>query len=290
MNTARYLTTIVTCGVSAFAIGCGGVGQLFGFGPPQYRLLPEAAAFRETSGVPDLPRELQKSLHPPYVVEPGDVLLVQPLEFDSPVRVAGDQPVLPDGTIDLGKYGRPVVAGKTVPVIEAEVQQLINAQEQENAQITVRLISRVSKVYYVLGEVNAPGAYPLSGRETVLDAIIAAGGLTRRASERRIILTRPTLRDDCRVVLPVCYPQIVQLGDTSTNFQIQSGDRIYVPSRTMLDDLFGDTNWSWKRGCTVCDGAQFPCLTGSCNTSTGILPVPSLSPGSSTTGHAINRP
>src|SRR5687768_7976295 len=155
--------------------GCSSsVGQTFGFSGPQHRLLPETKAFRQTAGNPELPRELNKSLHPPFVVEPGDVLLVQPVEFDSPVRLTGDQPVLSDGTIDLGKYGRPVVAGKTVPVIEAEVQQLIRSQEKEPLQVTTRLINRASKVYYVLGEVNAPGAFPINGRESALDAIVAA--------------------------------------------------------------------------------------------------------------------
>jgi polysaccharide export outer membrane protein len=92
-------------------------------------------------------------------------------------------------------------------------------------------------VVYVLGEANAPGSYPLVGRETVLDAIIAAGGLTDRANEHKIILTRPASPDEPRKILPICYQQIVQLGDTSTNFQVQPGDRIYVPSLTILEDI-----------------------------------------------------
>ena len=64
--------------------------------------------------------------------------------------------------------------------------------------MNVRLVGRVSKVFYVLGEVNAPGAFPLSGRETVLDGIIAAGGITRQASTAKIVLSRPTSPDSCR--------------------------------------------------------------------------------------------
>ena len=40
---------------------------------------------------------------------------------------------------------------------------------------------------------------------------------------------RPTPPRSCRVVLPICYRQITQLGDTSTNYQIKPGDRIYFP-------------------------------------------------------------
>ena len=53
------------------------------------------------------------------------------------------------------------------------------------------VVTRQSKVYYVLGEVNAPGAYQLSGRETVLDAVLAAGGLTARASREQYHLGSP---------------------------------------------------------------------------------------------------
>lgn len=275
----RLALTAVAAGcLLGSGVGCStSIGQTLGLAPPQHKLIPDAKAFREGAGNPDLPRELNKTLHPAYVVEPGDVLLVQPVEFDSPVRLTGDQPILPDGTIDLGKYGRPVVAGKTVPVIEAEVQQLVRAKEKSQVQVTVRLITRASKVYYVLGEVNAPGAFPINGRETVLDAIIAAGGLTRRAAEKQIIVSRPTPADGCRVVLPVCYPQIVQLGDTTTNFQVMPGDRIFVPGRGTFDDLC-EGRGRHKQKCGPCDKPQVPCVLGGGNGGCATGPAPAGEP------------
>src|SRR5258708_35821327 len=114
----------------------------------------------------------------------------------------GDQPVLPDGTINLGRYGRLVVAGRTVNEIETVVHAAVQAQAggKDIGAISVRLMTRASKVYYVLGEVNAPGAFPLTGRETVLDGILAAGGLTDRASPSHIILRRPSPPDPCRIL------------------------------------------------------------------------------------------
>lgn len=251
--------TLAGCLALLAGTGCSTVGSTLGVSPPQYPLLDEAKAFRTIYPAPDGPRELAKSLQPTYVVEPGDVLLVQPVELDAPIRLAADQTVLPDGTIDLGRFGRPVVAGKTVPQIEVEVQQLVTAglkDKTEPVTVAVRLINRVSKVFYVLGEVNAPGAFPLSGRETALDAIVIAGGLTRKAKEDMIILSRPSTPESCRTVLPVCYPQIVQLGDTTTNYQLQAGDRIFVPSRGVLDDLFGRR----KQGCPPCNAPQVSCF------------------------------
>jgi protein involved in polysaccharide export with SLBB domain len=239
--------------------GCSTNGRELTLFPEGHKMLDSAKALRQPpSATLGLPRELQKQPLPPYVVEPGDVLLVQPADLDSPVRLPGDQPVLLDGTISLGRYGQLQVAGKTIPEIENLVRASVRTEgkdAKDPGPITVRVVSRQSKVYYVLGEVNSPGSFQLNGRETVLDGIIAAGGLTGSASRTNIILSRPTLPDHCRIVLPVCYRQIVQLGDTTTNYQLAPGDRIFVATRTFCEGLFKSKH---DREC-LCDGPQVPC-------------------------------
>jgi protein involved in polysaccharide export with SLBB domain len=240
--------------------GCS-AGPFSPFSPPpeKNQLLSSAKALRQAAPEPlPLPRELDKHPLPAYVVEPGDVLLVQPADLDSPIRLPGDQPVLPDGTIQLGRYGRLLVAGKTIEEIEGLVRELVRAQTKDAGPITVRLVGRVSKVYYVLGEVNAPGAYPLTGRETVLDGLLAAGGLTDRAASRNILLSRPTPPQGCRVVLPICYREVVQTGDTATNYQLASGDRIFVPARNWLEQLLPCP----EKDCPPCGAPQVPCTAG----------------------------
>ncbi len=241
--------------------------------PEGHRLLDSARCVRQPEPLP-LPRELDKQVLPPYVVEPGDVLLVQPADVTSPLHLPADQPVLPDGTINLGRFGQIVVAGKTITEIESLAREAVRiglAQDKAAASaetgappaagtpsatdpfIVVRVLTRNSKVYYILGEVNTPGAFPLSGRETVLDGILAAGGLTDRASRRNIILSRPTHPDGCRMVLPICYREIVQLGDTTTNYQLAPGDRIFVATRGAFE------GGSRKEKCGPCGRPQFPC-------------------------------
>ena len=238
--------------------GCSASG-LFGPSTQGQRLLPVTQSLRSASPEPaPLPRELNKAVAPPYVVEPGDILLVQPASLDSPARMPGDQPVLPDGTINLGRYGRLLVAGKTVEQIEPEAKAQVEAITKDAGPITVRIVSRQSKVFYVLGEVNAPGAYPLSGRETVLDALMAGGGVNTRASLRGITLSRPTPPDGCRIVLPVCYEEIVQLGDSSTNYQIAAGDRIFVPAKGFWENMCGPGK---SPQCPPCGRPQTACTT-----------------------------
>jgi len=225
--------------LSVALTGCTSFGTNLSPFVEGYRLTEAAQAIRQATPPPlELPRELDKQVSGPYIVEPGDVLLVQPASLDSPVRLSGDQPVLADGTIQLGKFGRYQAAGKPLEMIEREVNELIQRQTPDAGVILVRLVSRESKVFYVLGEVNAPGAFPLRGRETVLDALLAAGGLTSNANKRKIILTRPTSPESCRIVLPVRFNDIVQLGDTTTNYQIRAGDRLYVPSRSFSEELW----------------------------------------------------
>jgi polysaccharide biosynthesis/export protein len=214
-----------------------------------------AKDLRAASGPPPgIARELEKRPDGPYIVEPGDVLLAQPASLDSPLRLPGDQVVLPDGTIQLGQYGHLSVAGKPLVVIEAEVNGLLKAKVPDAGVIIVRLVTRDSKVFYVLGEVNSPGAFPLRGRETVLDAIAgSAGGLNTNASRRSIILTRPTGPGSCRVVLPVDYNAIVQVGNTATNYQIRAGDRVFVPTKGFWDDCR-----IWKKDKNAC--VETPCF------------------------------
>ena len=228
--------------------GCSAVPG--GGGSGGHRLLP-AAAELSRAAAPAAPTELERRPLPAYVLGPGDVVLVQPADHASPLRLPADQPVMPDGTIDLGAAGKLAVGGKTIPEAEALAAAAVAARPDGPVAVaaggpraagppavTVRVVSRASQVFYVLGEVNAPGAFPLQGRETVLDAVLAAGGLTPRASEGGVILSRPTRPGEPRAVFPVRYAEIVQLGDTATNYQIAPGDRVYVPARAPGETLF----------------------------------------------------
>ncbi|HQU41182.1 MAG: hypothetical protein B7Z73_05770 [Planctomycetia bacterium 21-64-5] len=272
MNTARHQvapTSALVLAVSLLA-GCSSSGGTFTLFPTGDYLLKSTKFVRRS--VPrqlPVPRELEKTLLPDYLLQPGDVLVVEPTALDSPVRFPADQTILADGTIDLGRFGRIIVAGKTIEQVEADVAAAVRGVEPGAAVgVNVRLVNPQSAVYYVLGEVNSPGSFPLIGRETVLDALLAAGGLSDKASPCNIILSRPTEPGGCRTVLPVCYRHIVQLGDTTTNYQIMPGDRVYVATRTFGEALFN------KRSCPICQGVQCPCPSSS-----ALLPaLPTITP------------
>lgn len=266
----RHTVSAASCVFLAAIAGCSTSSGTFTIFPTGDYLLKSTRFVRR--GVPrqvPVPRELEKTVIPDFILQPGDVLVVEPTALDSPIRFPADQTILPDGTIDLGRYGRFVIAGKTIEQVEEDVTAAVRAVEPNPiGPINVRLVNPQSAVYYVLGEVSSPGSFPLIGRETVLDAILAAGGLSDRASPCNIILSRPTQPDGCRIVLPVCYRQIVQLGDTTTNYQIMPGDRIYVATRTFCE------SFCQKRACPLCQGLQCPCPATS-----ALLPsLPTITP------------
>lgn len=258
-----FALLLLACGLLGCAAGGGG-----GLPPCGQELTPQAQyVLDHAPKVAAVSRELEKTVPPSYILEPGDTVLVEPVRFDSPVRFPADQVIQPDGTIDLGKYGRLVIAGKRIEEVEACVEDLVNADPEliealEEAdlprpeRINVRLIDPRGSQFYVLGAVNSPGAYPYTGRETVLDAILAAGGLGDNARRCEIILSRPSPISSCRTVLPVCWDNIVQLGDTTTNYQLMPGDRIFVPANGICDSILSvfkhDT-------CPRCCYPQCPC-------------------------------
>lgn len=199
----------------------------------------------------NLPREFTKVSMPEYVVEPPDLLIVEVLEALPGRPISGERLVRPDGKISLGFYGDVFVAGLTLDEIKEkivlhlrkylpdEVLGLteINPKDQSVKEIAPRDSPRVfvdvtaynSKFYYVQGDVAAPGKMPITGNETVLDAINYAGGLIPTAAPQNIRLVRPAPPGACcEQVLPINLAAIISAGDPTTNYQLMPGDRIVV--------------------------------------------------------------
>lgn len=241
-----HLIVVLCC------LGSGGCSTLgLTLWPAQFPILTTAKEYAAQSPMPGgLNHELNKQVLPHYFVEPGDRLLIEPVELDSKFHAVGDQEVKVDGSVDLGRFGRIRVAGMTVEAIEMAISNQISDIAGQPEAVNVQLLEANASRIYVLGAVASPGCYDLAGRETVLDAILKAGGLTSRASPCDIIMVRPTNPCDRRVVQRVCYRQITQLGDVSSNYQLQPGDRVVVGERTLCEEL---RFWTQTTACPCCD-------------------------------------
>lgn len=199
----------------------------------------------------NIPKEFTKVNMPDYVVEPPDLILVEVLEAYPGRPITGERLVRPDGKISLQWYGDVYVAGLTVDQIKEKIVihlrqyltdlalgltrynektgQYEDVEPAKSNRVFVDVAAYNSKVYYVQGDVGSPGRMPVTGNETVLDAITFAGGLLPTAAPQNIRLVRPAPPGACcEQVLPVNLAAIVNAGDATTNYQIMPGDRLVV--------------------------------------------------------------
>ena len=199
----------------------------------------------------NIPREFTKTSMPDYVIEPPDIIAVEVLEALPGRPITGERLVRPDGKISLGFYGEIYVAGLTTTEIKAKVilhlrdyvsdevlgltrldlktNEWKEVEPENSGRVFVDIQSFNSKVYYVQGDVGQPGRLPITGNETVLDAIQYAGGLTPTASTVNVRLVRPAPPGACcEQLLPVNLAAIVNAGDSTTNYQLMPGDRLVV--------------------------------------------------------------
>jgi len=174
----------------------------------------------------NLPRELNKTSMPDYVVESPDIIRVEVLQALPGRAIGGDRLVRPDGRISLDFYGDVYVAGLTISEIKEKVVihlrkyltddllglykfdenlrpktdkdgNVIAIAPIDSDAVFVDVSSYNSKVYYVQGDVGIPGRYPITGNETVLDALNYAGGFAPTAAPQNVRLVRPAPPDAC---------------------------------------------------------------------------------------------
>ena len=80
----------------------------------------------------------------------------------------------------------------------------------------------------VVGEVKEPRIVPIKGRLTVIDAIVGAGGYTRDAVLKSVIVIRGELGSQEGIRINV--KEILKKADLSQNIELQPGDIVYVPT------------------------------------------------------------
>lgn len=102
------------------------------------------------------------------------------------------------------------------------------APPERSNRIFVDVTRYNSKNYHVLGDVASPGRVPITGNETVLDALLFAGGLLPTADPHNIRLVRPGRDGKPGKIHLVNLEAIRDRGETATNYQIFPGDRIVV--------------------------------------------------------------
>ncbi|HHV55033.1 MAG TPA: hypothetical protein GXX55_06275, partial [Firmicutes bacterium] len=154
-----------------------------------------------------------------YRLGPGDVIRV--VVYGQP-DLTTDLLVGPDGTVGYPLLGKLAVSSKTTSEVAGEIRQGLTRYVKE-PQVTVAVVRYRTLRVQVLGEVRAPGQYELPLGARLMDAIGLAGGWTRQAAIRQVMLVRrgTTSRIDLE--------KLSATGELSLNVPLEDGDLINVP-------------------------------------------------------------
>ncbi len=173
---------------------------------------------------------LQAATVPDYLIGADDVVSVSvwknpELDARSPVRA--------DGKISLPLIGDIQAGGRTPAALTADITEKL-AGFVRDAQVSVQIIELHSHEYLsrvrVTGAVRQPVSLPFRPGMTVLDAVLAAGGVTEFAAGDRSDLYRKNA-DGSTTSYEVRLDRILGRGDLSTNHTVAPGDVITVPER-----------------------------------------------------------
>lgn len=159
--------------------------------------------------------------------------LLQPSSLQ---QVVGEHLVGPDGTVSLGVYGSVSVVGLTLEQANAAIEARLSLLLDEPS-VSTSVIAYNSKVYYVIAEGGGLGdgvfRFPVTGNDTVLDAVSLIQGLPQ-GSSYRMWVARPTPQAGRYVTMPIDWADLTSLAATETNYQLLPGDRLYIVHDPML--------------------------------------------------------
>ena len=163
---------------------------------------------------------------------------VQLVRFAAIQDISREYTVAPDGVVKLSRFGAVNLAGKTVTEARLAIQDHL-AQFFDLPLVGVSVVGYNSKTYYVITAEALAGEtiqrFPVTGNETVLDAIGQVKGMSAGVRAKRCGLRGPA-SGDCQQdqVLPVDWDAITAGGETKTNYQILPGDRLYIVDDSLV--------------------------------------------------------
>lgn len=161
-----------------------------------------------------------------YRIGAGDQLQV--FVWQNP-QLSTTVPVRPDGKISLPLISDLQAAGKTPTQLSGDIAAQL--KKYVNDPLVTVIVSSFVGTYAqqvrVVGEAARPQSLPYRQNMSVLDAIIAVGGLTQYAAGDRATLVRTV--DGHEKSYRLHLDELIKDGDMSANVPLQPGDVIIIP-------------------------------------------------------------
>ena len=174
--------------------------------------------FKVAAGTPDPAKPPEEF----YVIGAGDSLNIN--VWKEPT-LSGTVKVRPDGYVTLPLINEVQVLGQTT----GQLRNILEDKYREfttDPFVTIRVEGIASSEVFLVGQVGKPGAFPLSGNETLLQLLTRAGGLGVFADRSNIRVVR---REGNKLTeYTVDYDAIIK-GDLKQDVLLRPGDRIIVP-------------------------------------------------------------
>jgi polysaccharide export outer membrane protein len=169
-----------------------------------------------------------------YMIGADDVLQIKVYGYDD---LSTSERVSENGRIIFPLIGEVEVGGKTEFEVARNITQLL-AQGGfiQNASVSVTVYEYKNQQVSVLGQVRAPGIYVLKSKNTLIEMIAMAGGLTELGDDR-VIITRQI--DGKPVKQEVNLRTTLESPENSQTILIERGDIIFVPKVPMFY-IFGE--------------------------------------------------
>lgn len=160
-----------------------------------------------------------------YIVGPGDTLQI--FVWRNP-ELSTSVPVRPDGKISTPLVEDMVAVGKTPTQLARDIEKVLS-EYVRSPQVNVIVSQPVSAFSQVrvIGQVATPQALPYRQGMTVLDAILAVGGLGPFAAGNRAKVVRT--EDGKQREIRVRLDDLVNRGKLKDNIALQPGDVLVVP-------------------------------------------------------------
>jgi polysaccharide biosynthesis/export protein len=161
-----------------------------------------------------------------YLIGPGDS--VQVFVWRNP-DVSGTFPVRPDGKMTMNLVEDLPASGKTPTQLARDIEKALSKYIQEPI-VTVIVAGGVgpfSQQVRVVGEAAKPQALNYREHMSLIDLMIAVGGLTDYAAGNKAYILRT--EDGKRMPLGVRLDDLIKGGDYSANVEMRPGDILVIP-------------------------------------------------------------
>lgn len=195
--------------------------------PGLWVLMTMSALLVGCAGGPTLPSATaQNEISTNYLIGPGDSLNI--FVWRNP-EVSMVVPVRPDGKISTPLVDDMVAAGKTPTQLARDIEKVLSKYIQ-NPSVSVIVTSFVGPYQQqvrVVGEAVKPQALAYRDGMTLLDVIIAVGGLTDFAAGNKATIVRTV--DGQQKQYHVRLDDLINDGDISANVNMMPGDILIVP-------------------------------------------------------------